>query len=304
MTRVGRFAPSPTGSLHFGSLLAALASYLDAKADNGLWLLRIEDLDPLRQPIGAADAILLQLDEMGLHWDGEILRQSSRLDAYEESLANLQIQGMCFYCNCTRHQVRAMGSAYNGHCRQRILPGNVPEAIRLRTCNNEIIFDDAVFGRIKQNIEQEVGDFIIKRKDGLTAYQLAVVIDDAFQNITHVVRGYDLINSTPRQIYLQQLLNLPTPEYAHIPLLVNDQGHKLSKQHLANPIDSKHGSELIFSALQLLGQAPPAELRELPAQEILVEAVASWDIQAIPKLATISCREPWYGSNRILEALL
>ena len=291
MAHIGRFAPSPTGPLHIGSLLAAVASYLDAKANGGRWLLRLEDLDPPRELKGAADTILKQLEELGLHWDGEVLRQSSRLDAYNEALQKLWDDGLCFHCDCTRPKVRAMGSVYNGHCRTRNDQNKRSSAIRLRTRNDEIAFDDRVFGSIRQKLEQEVGDFIIKRKDGLFAYQLAVVIDDSFQKISHVMRGFDLLDSTPRQIYLQQLLNLPTPHYAHIPLVVDDQGQKFSKQQFAKAIDSTRGSELIHTALMLLNQPLPPEIQKLPPQEILAEATACWDIQTIPKLANIPFRE-------------
>lgn len=290
MAYVGRFAPSPTGPLHFGSLLAALASYLDAKANHGLWLLRMEDLDPPREPEGAAETILQQLSELSLHWDGDVLYQSSRLDQYQLTLEELQKKGLCFSCDCTRPQIKAMGSAYNGHCRERNDLGNGSTAIRVRTNSNEIAFNDLVYGEVHQNVEKEVGDFVIKRKDGLFAYQLAVVVDDGFQGVTHIVRGFDLLDSTPRQIYLQELLSLPPPSYAHIPILVDDAGQKLSKQQFAEPIDTAKGNELIFSALQLLNQQPDSALAAKSVNEQLAWAIKHWDIQAVPKLANMTMK--------------
>ena len=287
MAYIGRFAPSPTGPLHFGSLLAALASFLDAKSNQGLWLLRMEDLDPPREPAGAADQILRQLDELELNWDGEILYQSSRLEAYQQALAQLANQSLIFHCTCTRPQIREMGAVYNGHCRNRTVASDEPTAIRIHTTPDPISFSDCVFGEISQNIEREVGDFVLKRKDGLFAYQLAVVVDDAYQGITHVVRGSDLLESSPRQIYLQQTLNLPTPKYCHIPIIVDIHGQKLSKQQFAEPIDSKKGSALIYDALKLLGQNPEIGLQHESVPVILNWAIEHWDIQAVPKLANM-----------------
>ncbi len=287
MAYIGRFAPSPTGPLHFGSLLAALASFLDAKSNQGLWLLRIEDLDPPREPVGAADEILQQLDKLQLNWDGEVLHQSSRLDAYQQALTQLADQSLCFHCLCTRSQIREMGAAYNGHCRNHTETPDEPAAIRIRTASDPISFTDRVFGEISQNIEREVGDFILKRKDGLFAYQLAVVVDDAHQEITHVVRGSDLLESTPRQVYLQKILNLSTPAYCHVPVIVDEHGQKLSKQQFAEPVNSKNGNALIYHALKLLGQNPETGLCQESVSVILKWAIEHWDIQAVPKLANM-----------------
>lgn len=284
---VGRFAPSPTGPLHFGSLLAALASFLDARANQGQWLLRIEDLDPPREPAGSAELILRQLHNLGMDWDGEVLYQSSRLAAYEEVLHTLQAEGHCYLCDCTRPQIRDMGLVYNGSCRKRERPPEPPFALRLRTDSLEIGFDDQIQGVYTQQIESEVGDFVIRRKDGLFAYQLAVVVDDEYQNITHVVRGWDLLDSTPRQIYLQRILNYSPVIYAHIPIIVDKKGQKLSKQAFAPAIETQRASELIYKALTLLSQAPPKEIeKESPAIQ-LQWAIANWDIEAIAKVESL-----------------
>ncbi|MDG2141414.1 MAG: tRNA glutamyl-Q(34) synthetase GluQRS [Gammaproteobacteria bacterium] len=285
---VGRFAPSPSGPLHLGSLIAAVSSYVDAKSKNGLWFLRIEDLDPPREPPGAAEYILDQLFTLSLRWDGDVLYQSTRLDAYQESLARLSDQGLSYNCNCTRSQIKAMGSAYDGSCRDKRISLAEEFAIRVKTSNNSIGFDDQIQGYHQQSVEREVGDFIILRKDKLFAYQLAVVIDDDYQQITHVIRGYDLLDSTFRQIHLQNVLGLNTPAYAHIPVIIDHNGKKLSKQHFADPIDAKNDKALIFKALKFLGQAPPIGLAEAPCSEQLEWAIDNWDIQAIPKLANIS----------------
>lgn len=287
---VGRFAPSPTGPLHFGSLVAAVASYLDAKANSGLWLMRMEDLDPPREPAGMAELILDQLIQLGLEWDGEVLYQSSRLDAYQTILNKLNMENLCFACECTRQQIRDMGSVYNGNCRERTDISSKPVegvAIRLCTDNRDIAFEDQIQGHFRHRIESETGDFVIRRKDSLFAYQLAVVADDEHQGITHIIRGFDLLDSTARQIYLQQLLNFATPVYGHIPIVVNDLGQKLSKQHFAESIDVSAASHLIYESLRFLGQSPPNVIKAMPAKDLLNWGIDKWDIQAVPKLATI-----------------
>ncbi|NKB34115.1 MAG: tRNA glutamyl-Q(34) synthetase GluQRS [Pseudomonadales bacterium] len=287
MPYIGRFAPSPTGPLHFGSLIAAIASYLDARANQGQWLLRMEDLDPPREPEGAAEQILDQLVALNLEWDGNVLFQSTRLENYQQALEQLDSNHLCFQCDCTRPQIKAMGSVYDGRCRNRNTTPNGDFAIRVRTDNRNITFNDLVQGDYEQNIENEVGDFVILRKDKLFAYQLAVVVDDAFQDITHIIRGFDLIDSTPRQIYLQQLLGLPTPIYGHFPVIVNEQGQKLSKQHFAAPIDVNNGPLLVYKSLEFLGMSPPEIHKTAAAKEQLAWAIEKWDIQAVPKLANI-----------------
>ena len=294
----GRFAPSPTGPLHFGSLVAALGSYLDAKHYHGTWLVRIEDLDTPRCVAGAADDILRTLEAFGLYWDEEVIYQSQRTAAYEEALHKLQESGAAYPCCCTRREIADSalhgieGPVYPGTCRNGIPAGREARAWRLGTdlvryphfCGNnniqnsaEVIeFDDALQGHITQNLKCDIGDFVVKRADGLFAYQLAVVVDDAFQNITHVVRGADLLHSTPRQIYLQELLGLPTLIYLHLPIVVNARGEKLGKQTLASPIDKNDAAATLFDALVFLNQRPPAELRFSKVEEVLVWAVTHW----------------------------
>ena len=277
---IGRFAPSPTGPLHLGSLVAALASYLDARAAGGAWLLRMEDLDPPREPAGAADTILRQLDELGLHWDGPVLYQSSRLEAYAAILEQLRQAGFCFACDCSRTRIRAMGSVYDGHCRELGLPPGGDSAMRLRTRPGVFGIDDRIQGRFEQELESAVGDFVVRRRDGLFAYQLAVVADDAMQRINQVVRGVDLLDSTPRQLYLQALLGYPEPRYAHFPVLLNARGQKMSKQHFAAPVDTSAPESLLRLALEFLRHSPPAELAG--PGEVLDWAVGNWDILRIP----------------------
>ncbi len=287
---IGRFAPSPSGALHFGSLLAALASFLDARACGGQWLLRMEDLDPAREPPGAADQILYLLEHLGLHWDGPVVYQSERQAAYADALEQLREAGLVFPCDCTRKRMRQLENVYDGHCRKR---AQVPEphALRLRIENREITLSDQIQGCYGQNLSQECGDFIIRRKDGLIAYQLAVVVDDAWQNISHIVRGFDLLDSTPRQLYLQEKLGLPLPRYAHIPVASDAMGQKLSKQHFARPLDQGRAAEHIHRALEFLGQAPPPALQQATVEELLAWGIEHWDIHEVPRLATIPINE-------------
>lgn len=285
---VGRFAPSPTGPLHFGSLVAALASYLDAKANGGRWLVRIEDLDPPREVTGSSTLILRQLQALGMDWDDDVLYQSTRLSVYERILQQLENREYCFYCDCSRQRVSGLEGVYDGRCRSRGLNSSPGLAIRLKISPKTVRFTDRIQGDYAQNLEHEVGDFILRRRDGLFAYQLAVVADDAAQKITHVVRGYDLLSSTPRQIYLQQRLGLPTPSYAHIPIIVNDLGQKLSKQHFAEPIDLKNVPSLLVSALQFLGMTPPPTLIGAAPAALMTWGAEHWDIQRVPKLAKMT----------------
>ncbi|MCC5884833.1 MAG: tRNA glutamyl-Q(34) synthetase GluQRS [Gammaproteobacteria bacterium] len=240
---ISRFAPSPSGPLHFGSLLAAVAGWLDARAAGGLWLLRIEDIDPPREPSGAKQWILDALIAHGLHYDGEAMLQSGRDAAYAAALDELAAAGMLFRCTCTRQDLRAHGGVYPGTCRERgmtPLPDGTPHALRVRVPDGDaarIRFQDRLRGAFEFDLAAEQGDFIVRRKDGLWAYQLAVVVDDAEQGITDVVRGVDLLDSTPRQIHLQRLLGLPTPRYLHLPILVDERGDKLSKQAGAQGLD-------------------------------------------------------------------
>lgn len=280
---IGRFAPSPTGLLHFGSLLGALASYLDARAHGGSWLVRIEDIDPPREMPGAAQAILRCLRAHGLHWDGEVMFQSERGDAYQSALTFLLRSGAAFFCTCSRAELASSGGIYPGRCRSHRETPQAPCAIRLQVGSADIVFDDAIQGEVRQNLAREVGDFVIFRKEKLPAYQLAVVVDDAAQGVTHVVRGCDLLDSTPRQIFLQRRLGLPTPQYAHIPVIANRVGHKLSKQTYARALDEADAVSNLLAALDFLGQPPvPAPQRHAP-DTLLQWAAAHWQRFSIPR---------------------
>ncbi len=285
----GRFAPSPTGPLHFGSLVAAVGSYLEAKTRGGEWLLRMEDLDAPRAQPGAAEAILRTLQACGLRWDGEPMYQSRRSAAYRTALARLEAQGLIYACGCSRREIADSGLGpdgaliYPGTCRNGLAPGKKARATRVRIDNAVIEFEDAVQGTIRQDLAAEVGDFVLLRADGLYAYQLAVVVDDAQQGITDVVRGADLLDSTPRQIYLQRLLGLPTPRYLHLPAAVNAAGEKLSKQTLAPPVDARDAVPVLVQVMEFLGQAPPAQLRRATLDEFWAWALAHWDARHIPR---------------------
>ena len=229
---IGRFAPSPSGELHFGSLIAALGSYLQARAKGGIWRVRIEDIDPPREVPGAADTILRQLDRYGLHWDGEVLWQSQRHDAYRERLAWLRDRDLCYYCTCTRARIHSVGGIYDGHCRDLRL-GAENAALRLRQTRPVLEFYDQLRGTLVADEPLAREDFIIHRRDGLFAYNLAVVVDDHFQGVSEIVRGADLIEPTVRQISLYQHFGWPVPDYVHLPLALNAEGNKLSKQNHA-----------------------------------------------------------------------
>lgn len=283
----GRFAPSPTGSLHFGSLVAALASYLEARQQQGEWLLRMEDLDTPRNMPGAADAILRSLEAFGFEWDGAVVYQSERHDLYAAALARLQEGGLVYPCGCTRKEIADSaihgieGAIYPGTCRSGLPPGKTARAWRIRAENRTIGFDDAIQGHVAQNLARDIGDFVLKRADGFYAYQLAVVVDDADQAITHVVRGADLLDSTPRQIYLQQVLGLPAMHYAHIPVVLNAQGEKLSKQTQAAAVDDRQPATQLWQALDFLQQSPPAAIRNAPLADIWQWADQNWQLSRI-----------------------
>jgi glutamyl-Q tRNA(Asp) synthetase len=276
----GRFAPSPTGPLHFGSLVAAVGSYLDAKHHQGKWLVRIEDLDTPRTVKGADYDILNTLEAFGLHWDEDIIYQSQRTAAYEATFHSLQKAGVVYPCACSRKEIadsalqRDDELVYPGTCRNGLAPGKTARAWRVLVDNTTINFPDKLQRNISQDLASEVGDFVVLRADGLFAYQLAVVVDDAFQGITHVVRGSDLLYSTPRQIYLQRLLGMPTPIYMHLPVAVNAQGEKLSKQTLARPV--RANTATLFDALVFLRQQPAADLRLGTIEQILAWAIEHW----------------------------
>lgn len=296
MNYIGRFAPSPTGPLHAGSLVAALASWLDARAAGGQWLVRMEDLDRPRCVVGAPDTLLRQLEAYGLHWDGSVLYQSRRDAAYEAALQRLRETGLAYPCACTRRQLadaprNAEGEpVYPGNCRLGLAPGQSPRAWRVNVSGVRIQFTDRVCGRLAQSLDSEVGDFVVRRADGLFAYQLAVVVDDAFQGITHVVRGADLLWNTPRQIYLQTRLGLPTPVYAHVPLITNAAGQKLSKQTRASALPETGRGAVLAQVLAALGHSPPAELAGADPTELLAWARTHWRIANVPTHATAHAR--------------
>lgn len=289
MSYIGRFAPSPTGRLHFGSLLAATASYLQARSQQGQWLLRIEDLDKPREQAGAAEAIIQTLARYGFEWDQAIVYQSQRLPAYRHALESLRPH--LYACQCSRKQLQVLGSIgkfgpiYSGHCRSKLLNLGQEFAIRVKTIDKKICFTDLIQGCYCQNLALELGDFIIRRADQIFAYQLAVVIDDAWQGITEVVRGSDLLDNTPRQIHLQQLLSLPTPSYAHIPIAINELGQKLSKQTLAPALELKTQYLLVnlCKALNFLGQTTTDSSSFTSTKEFWDWAIAHWDLNKIPK---------------------
>jgi glutamyl-Q tRNA(Asp) synthetase len=294
---IGRFAPSPTGSLHFGSLVCALASFLDARHQAGRWLVRIEDVDPPREISGATTTILQQLTDHGLIWDGELLYQSSRTDAYREAIAYLQHSGLAYNCDCPRQRITSLGGIYDGFCRTRNVVDNA--AIRLQLdAGASVSFRDLIMGEYSQNLPLEAGDFVIQRRDGLFSYQLAVTVDDQFQNITHIVRGADLIDSTPRQLFLQQALGFwsgeqlstgsPPITYSHLPMATNAEGQKLSKQNHAAALVVGEESQNLWLALDWLQQRPPADLKNETIQRILDWAISNWTLDSIPNQISVA----------------
>lgn len=283
---VGRFAPTPSGFLHFGSLVAALASWLDARAVGGRWLLRMEDTDPPREMPGARDAILHTLEGYGLEWDGEVVFQSQRHDAYAEVVERLFRQGLAYACTCSRKQLEGSNGIYPGTCRNA---GHAREgaAIRLRVPELTYRFNDRVQGEFAQHLGREVGDFIIQRRDGLYAYQLAVVLDDAWQGVTDIVRGADLLDNTPRQLYLQELLGFSQPRYLHIPLIIQPDGHKLGKSYRSPPLAPEQATPLLLRALRALGQATDPALENARPGEVLAVARQQWRPDAIASRMTV-----------------
>jgi len=287
---IGRFAPSPTGPLHFGSLIAALSSFIQVKQNNGKWLVRIEDIDPPREVPGSSDKILKQLEQHGLIWDDQIVYQSSRVDSYLEILQGLQQDKLVYYCKCNRQRLAKLNGIYDGNCRSLALE---PEDSSLRLAIGSVMgaigstadtlgFNDEIMGYFSQPLVQGIGDFVLRRRDGLVSYQLAVVVDDYYQGITQVVRGADLLDSTPRQILLQQCLGYRTPDYLHIPLVINSSGQKLSKQTFAQGLTEGHERENLWAALKWLQQNPPRELREGTVEEIVNWGIAHWNLSNIP----------------------
>lgn len=284
---IGRFAPTPSGFLHFGSLVAALASYLDARSAGGQWLLRMEDLDPPREAPGAQAAILHTLENYGFEWDGEVVCQSQRHGAYDEVIDRLFNQGLAYACTCSRKQLEPYHGIYPGLCRNA---GHARQdaAIRLRVPELNYHFIDRVQGLFEQHLGREVGDFVIRRRDGLYAYQLAVVLDDAWQGVTDIVRGADLLDSTPRQLYLQELLGLRQPRYLHVPLIIQPDGHKLGKSYRSAPLQGDDATPLLLRALRALGQKPEQALAGSHPREVLAWATGHWNAGAIPRTLTLA----------------
>jgi glutamyl-Q tRNA(Asp) synthetase len=277
----GRFAPSPTGALHFGSLLGALASYLDARKNNGTWLVRIDDLDKPREQPDATGFILRILESIGLEWNGPVIYQSDRLAQYEEAYTSLIQNNLAFRCACSRRAV--IGRAYPGTCREASIVDATRCSTRVLVEDRIIAFEDGIQGKYEQNLAKSCGDFIIRRSDGIFAYNLAVVVDDAIDQVTSVVRGLDLLDSTPRQLWLMKLLNLPYPEYAHIPLALDMKGIKLSKQTFAPPLVFPSINTTVFRALQFLGLAPPEDMLGAPSRCLLDWAESQWEREAVLK---------------------
>ena len=294
MTRYrGRFAPSPTGPLHFGSLIAATGSYLDARHQQGEWLLRIEDLDPPREIAGASEDIIRTLEQLGMTWDGPISYQSQRSHLYDDALDRLWQQGFLYDCGCSRRDIAdsailtEAGPVYPGTCRNGLAPGRNPRSVRVRVDPVKIGFRDRLQTPLLQQLASEVGDFIVRRADKLFSYQLAVAVDDGAQQINHVVRGADLLDSTPRQMYLQRLLGLPTPAYLHLPVAMKTDQAKLSKQTFAQPltVDDRHSA--VIDALRFLRQELPDSPHDASRDELWQWAIDHWDITALPVCRTL-----------------
>lgn len=283
----GRYAPTPSGPLHFGSVIAAVASYADAKAHGGSWLLRIDDIDRPRVVPGAADDILRTIEALGMAWDGAVVYQSTRFEAYHAALHRLSRRGGIYPCRCSRREIAdsslrgVEGYVYPGTCRAG-LTGRA-RALRFDTRGARVTFDDAVQGCITQDIEHEIGDFVIYRADGVHAYHLAAAVDDAEQGVTHIVRGADLLESTPRQLLLQQALGLPRPLYAHVPVAVNATGEKLSKQTHAAPVTPDRAGAALAAALRFLGQPLPRDAHDMDSRRLLEWAVAHWRLADVPR---------------------
>lgn len=289
---VGRFAPSPSGPLHFGSLVTAVASYCDSKSRNGKWLLRIEDLDTPRVVKGATDNILKTLEAFGFEWDEGILYQSQRFEIYQQAIQELIAQGLVYACHCSKKSLLKhgtntgpLGQIYPGICQQKNYPLNSSRLRLKTTISDSIKFTDRHFGTYSMNLKHQVGDILIKRIDGIYAYHLAVVIDDSFQQINEIVRGSDLLEVSCVHLYLNQLLGLPDASYLHLPLAKNNDGQKLSKQTGAIGLDIKKASQQIHAALTFLGQDTPQELMHYSVDELLIYAIQNWDSSCIPAIS-------------------
>jgi glutamyl-Q tRNA(Asp) synthetase len=289
---VGRFAPSPTGDLHLGSLLAAVGSYLDARAHDGCWFVRMEDLDTPRVVPGSAANILCTLERFGLEWDGDVVYQSERVPLYRDALHKLKLKECIFECSCSRRELGgAEDTVYPGTCRAGPTQRNVPTATRFHIPDAFVVFfDDRIQGHCSF-AQRDLGDFVIRRKDGIIAYQLAVVVDDCAQHISHVVRGADLLPSTGWQIALQRALDLATPSYAHLPLVVEKNAEKLGKSKRSVAVEARFASAYLTTVLRMLNHAPPPELESAPPRELLEWAVSNWRIELLEKLQSVTPRD-------------
>lgn len=297
----GRFAPSPSGPLHFGSLVAAAASWFDARAAGGRWLLRIDDVDTPRCVPGAAEDILLTLERLGFEWDEAPVWQSQRDEAYRAAFERLRDGGHIFPCACSRKELADSSLApdgsrvYPGTCRNGLSAGREARAWRLRV-HGTLEFGDAIQGPQHEDLERDVGDFVVMRADGLFAYQLAVVVDDFDAGVTNIVRGADLLASTSRQIALQRALGLATPRYVHVPVVVDHAGDKLSKQTLARPINDQPPAAALHAALTFLGQSPPPVLRHAPLSEVHSWGIENWHLDTVPRAPSGPCPQ-FSGQN-------
>lgn len=288
---IGRFAPSPTGPLHLGSLMAALSSYLDAKHHSGLWLIRIEDLDPPREVPGATDSIIATLERFGMFSDRPIVKQSQRHHHYENNLQKLHSLGLTYRCYCTRRNIRALQNRHPyGYCPNKDRSKAAPFSIRLKVPDKVMIVEDLCQPHKSFQLG-DMGDFILCRKDKFYAYHLAVITDDALQNVSHIVRGADLLDSTPQQLYLQTLLGYQRPQYLHTPTITHPDGSKFSKQTFAPSIENAPIIPTIIQLLLCLGQNPPTKVYNYSHQEILNWAIQSWNRAKIPQHMAISIKE-------------
>ena len=294
----GRFAPSPSGPLHFGSLVAAVASYADARSRSGEWLVRIDDLDPPRVVSGATADIVRMLEACGMQWDGAVVYQSARTDAYDAALHRLSSLNVVYPCACSRREVADSaasgieGPVYPGTCRNGMAAGRAARAWRIDTRGAAVEFDDAVQGHVRRNLETEIGDFVLYRADGVFAFHLASAVDDGELGMTDVVRGADLLESSARQIYVLGLLRLPVPRYAHLPVAVNARGEKLSKQTFADPVDPREPGVVLVRALQFLGHSAPDRLSRADRLDVWQWAKANWRVERVPRVAALPCEKP------------
>ena len=289
----GRFAPTPSGPLHFGSIVAALGSCLDARAHGGEWHLRIDDLDAPRVAAGAESGILRCLEALGFEWDGALVRQSARYHAYHAALHRLRLRGLLYPCCCSRARIGALarigadGPIYPGTCRAGMHAGEPARALRALTAGASVCFEDRVLGVQQRDLERESGDFVLYRADGVYAFHLAAAVDDAQGGMTDVVRGADLLESSVRQAWLLSELGLPVPRYAHLPVALDAAGQKLSKQTHAAPVDVTRPVPVLLRALRFLGQGPPVELEDADLRSLWRWAVEGWDLSRVPRVAQV-----------------